>query len=317
MENVYILNNNEKKIINSLSYHFSVSSPCEDLEIYMHQSKLLSEYLPDNLKEKIRDLKNENLKDDILLIRNFPVDKDIKTPENNTYFYGEHTHLSKCQAIINEFIGEMVSYEAEASGRLFQDMVPNKKLINTQTSLGSKTELELHTEQAFSELRPDYLCLSCLKGDKSAKTYYLHKDQITENLTEEEIELCRKKLWNIGVDLSFIMNGCHSDTRGPVSILQNDELVFDQDLMDGINDKAKQIINKIIDIYYKHRKYVVLEPGDMLLINNKKLVHGRSSFNPKFDGNDRFIIRSFIMNKIEKILNKTVNNNRMVSTKFS
>ena len=113
------------------------------------------------------------------------------------------------------------------------------------------------------------------------------------------------------------MNGCHSDTRGPVSILQNDELVFDQDLMDGINDKAKQIINKIIDIYYKHRKYVVLEPGDMLLINNKKLVHGRSSFNPKFDGNDRFIIRSFIMNKIEKILNKTVNNNRMVSTKFS
>lgn len=89
MENVYILNNNEKKLINSLSYHFSVSSPCEDLEIYMHQSKLLGEYLPDNLKEKIRDLKNENLKDDILLIRNCPVDKDIKTPENNTYFYGE------------------------------------------------------------------------------------------------------------------------------------------------------------------------------------------------------------------------------------
>ena len=36
--------------------------------------------------------------------------------------------MSKNLPIINTYIGEMVSYEAEGDGRLFQDMVPNKKL---------------------------------------------------------------------------------------------------------------------------------------------------------------------------------------------
>jgi L-asparagine oxygenase len=89
--------------------------------------------------------------------------------------------LARCQSIINEFIGEMVSYEAEAGGRLFQDMVPNKKLMETQTSLGSKTELELHTEQASLELRPDFLSLACLKGDKNAKRLIIYTLTCVDN----------------------------------------------------------------------------------------------------------------------------------------
>ena len=211
----------------------------------------------------------------------------------------------------------MVSYEGEAHGRLFQDMVPNKQLMSTQTSLGSKIELELHTEQAFSELRPDFLCLSCLKGDTQAKTYYLHVRDIINNLSNEEVELLKQKLWKIGVDLSFAMNGCSNDIRGPLSILTEKDLLFDQDLMIGINDKSKTIIDKIIDIYYKFRKFHVLIPGDCLIINNRRLVHGRSSFKPKFDGTDRFVIRSFILNNIEKVKNKTNFHNRMIGVEYS
>ena len=67
--------------------------------------------------------------------------------------------LSRVQPIINEFLGEMVSYEAEGDGRLFQDMVPNKELARTQTSLSSKQELELQ-QSKISEMRPDYLSLA-------------------------------------------------------------------------------------------------------------------------------------------------------------
>ena len=75
------------------------------------------------------------------------------------------------QAIVNSMLGDMVAYEAEGAGRLFQDMVPNPELATRQQSQSSKVELECHTEQAFSRLCPDWISLGCLRGDASAATY--------------------------------------------------------------------------------------------------------------------------------------------------
>ena len=317
MNNIYVLNDHEKNELYNLSLQLKDSCYDSNIELFLKNAKSLSSELPKSMQIFLKNFMNENLFDDVAIIKNLPYDKEIETPDDNSHFIGEKTILSRCQTIINEFIGEMVSYEGEAHGRLFQDMVPNKQLMSTQTSLGSKIELELHTEQAFSELRPDFLCLSCLKGDTQAKTYYLHVRDIINNLSNEEVELLKQKLWKIGVDLSFAMNGCSNDIRGPLSILTEKDLLFDQDLMIGINDKSKTIIDKIIDIYYKFRKFHVLIPGDCLIINNRRLVHGRSSFKPKFDGTDRFVIRSFILNNIEKVKNKTNFHNRMIGVEYS
>ena len=112
----------------------------------------------------------------------------------------------------------------------------------------------------------------------------------------------------IGVDLSFKINGCSEGVRGPIPILsvldQSLQLNFDQDLMIGLNEEANIVIKKIIEIYYKKRKYIILKPGNLLIINNHKAVHGRSTFTPNFDGNDRFIIRSFIMKNLDKTRGK-------------
>tara|TARA_Y200000002_G_scaffold16458_1_gene12839 strand:+ start:955 stop:1905 length:951 start_codon:yes stop_codon:yes gene_type:complete len=316
MNNTYILSDNEKNKMYSLS--FTLKDSCDhNIDVFLITAKYLSQELPENLKTFLKNFMNEYLTDDIAIIKNLPYDTKITTPEDNSHFIGENTILSRCQTIINEFIGEMVSYEAEAHGRFFQDMVPNKRLMKTQTSLGSKIELELHTEQAFSDLRPDFLCLSCLKGDENAKTYYLHVNDIINHLPSDNIDQLKQKLWDIGVDLSFIMNGCADNKRGPVSILEGKNLLFDQDLMVGHCDNSTQIIEKIVEIYYTYRKFYVLTPGDSLIINNNRLVHGRSSFEPNFDGNDRFIIRSFILNTLDKIKNKTGSHNRMISIQHS
>lgn len=123
-------------------------------------------------------------------------------------------------------VGEMIAYEAEGGGKLFQDMAPNSALSKTQTSLGSDVALEIHTEQAFSELRPDVLSLACLRGDAMAKTYTLHVRQILDHVTEREAALLRLPLWTIGVDASFVMSGLlngNSDMRGPMPILEGSE----------------------------------------------------------------------------------------------
>ena len=254
------------------------------------------------------------------------------TPLNNRQHVGCTTALAGLQATLNQYLGEMIAYEAEADGRLFQDMVPNPDLAQTQTSLGSATELELHVEQAFSRWRPDVVSLACLRGDPEAKTYVFHVREAMKHLTPVERRFMWEPQWTMGVDLSFKMHGLEpfveGDERGPMPILtssssfarhdDDDDDVgwrFDQDLMRGITPSAEDLRLKLIDIYMKHRTSIILNPGDLLWIDNQRAVHGRSPYMPRFDGTDRFLVRSFVTYDLAKSAH--VRNGRMVLAKFS
>lgn len=315
-----IITENEANTLEKLSNCLVGISPTTQVDMFTSMAKNASKGLPKRIMSTLNDFKNSQ--DGCILIKGLPLDENyIWTPKNNQYHIGETTMLSRIQAIINEYIGEMVSYEAEGNGRLFQDMVPNKELALSQTSLGSKKELELHTEQAFSEMRPDYLSLACLKGDIYAKTYIMHLQNILDKFTMYETKVLTRELWEIGVDQSFVMNGCSSNLRGPLSILDlkdgEFQLIFDQDLMVGLTTEASDLIDEIIDLYYECRDHYVLQSGEILILNNHKVVHGRSSFSPQYDGHDRFIIRSFIMKNINKLNGKTVGHSRMIAKEFS
>lgn len=316
--NILELQENEKEELTILVNNFQHISPTKDEE-YIKQVTYYSSLLPKRIKEELCYFKNHGHEQGAFLIRNLPNDTLVKTPNDNKQHIGQTTVLSHVQALFNEYIGHMVSYEAEGDGYLFQDMVPNKELSDSQTSLGSKVELELHTEQAFSDYKPDYLSLACLKGDNNAYTYFLHVNQILEYMNEEEINYLERKNWKIGVDMSFALNGCDFVTRGPLSILTKNkhyDLVFDQDLMIGETEFANHLIGKIVSIYYDCRHKHILQPGEILLLDNHKVVHGRSKFQPKFNGDDRFIVRSFIMKDLKKIEGKT-NGKRSVKCRWS
>ena len=247
-----------------------------------------------------------------------------KTPNTNNNKIGETTILARIQSILINTIGEMISYEAEGYGRLFQDVVPVKKMEKEQTSVGSNTELEIHTEQAFSKLRPDILSLACIQGDPLAETYILPVNYILEHMDIEERKLLRLPLWKTEVDLSFKLNSnefIEGDVRGPFSIISGDEndpkLVFDQDLMFGTTEKSNKLIKKIIGIYYNNRIQHNLQSGEIILIDNMRAVHGRSPFYPKYDGNDRFLIRCFAVYDYEYSSYARDNNSRMVSAIYS
>ena len=246
------------------------------------------------------------------LHKGFPVDDLTEpTPENNKHNLGGTKKLARVQ---ERLVGNLVSYEAEANGSLFQDIVPNKYMADTQTSLGS-AELEIHTEQAFSNLRPDVISLACLRGDPEAYTHLLPVECVIENMSRKEIELLHQPLWKIGVDLSF---RCSIDDteRGPIPILYSDgRFVFDQDLMIGTTPEATRLVQKIVEIYYRHRTSICLEPGDILVIDNNRVVHGRSAFRPRFDGYDRFLIRCFGM--LDLVKSDYAREGNMILAKYS
>lgn len=302
------LSSEEAQVLSAITQNITVSS-LDDPMLFALQAARASSQIPQRIQTILQNYKEHGSPTGFLLISGVPVDDDAigQTPLNNTLHMGCRTALAKIQAVFNEYLGEMIAYEAEGFGQLFQDMVPNQALSTSQTSLGSKVELEIHTEQAFSKLRPDFVSLSCLRGDPAANTCTLHVKQILSQLTHEQQQLLRQPLWNIGIDMSFKMNGhefMDGDVRGPMPIVygpaEDPFLVFDQDLMVGINTEAHELRKVLVDIYHKHRYEHCLSAGEIIIVDNNRAVHGRSPFTPKFDGTDRFIIRSFVVSDLER-----------------
>lgn len=158
---------------------------------------------------------------------------------------------------------------------------------------------------------------------EAAKTYILHVSEVLSRLSSEKIRRLWQPLWKIGVDISFKMNNIEfieGDIRGPISILSgpSDDPIFrfDQDLMFGITEEAEELKRDIIAIYYSHRKEHVLEPGDLIFVDNRRTVHGRSSFPARYDSADRFIIRSFVTFDLEKSAYAR-QGSRMILAKYS
>ena len=305
-EPVIYLNPTEIQILFDLAAKLH-ENPTDAPELFCKAAFEISKRLPPTLKDRLSEFAKHGSSTGFLLLINLVIENLPPTPDANRYKIGEQTMLARIQAIIISFFSEMIAYEAEGYGRLFQDIIPTKSMSKKQTSLGSNTELEIHTEQAFSTLRPDFLSLACLRGDVQAKTYILPVQKIIENISEEEKQLLREPLWNTGVDLSFKLNGnefMEGDIRGPLPILYGSDsdpyLIFDQDLMTGTSPKSISMIQTIIDIYYSHRISHNLISGEIIIVDNRRAVHGRSPFFPKFDGADRFLIRCFSVLDYEK-----------------
>ncbi|HEV2998404.1 MAG TPA: TauD/TfdA family dioxygenase [Solirubrobacteraceae bacterium] len=301
------------------------ASPSENPELFCREASRMARRAPDRIIELLYDFAMMGTSTGTMLFSKVPVEEPLpETPPDNTHHLGETTPLARVQAIVNHACGQMLGYEAEGYGRLYQDMVPNRKLADSQTSLGSKVELELHTEQAFSKLRPDVLSLACLRGHLDAKTYVLPAHLLLEHMTPAEQELLREPLWTTTVDGSFKMGGhefLEGDLRGPMPIiagaLDDPSMLFDQDLMRGVTDEAEAIIKRVIEIYQAHRNAHTLAPGEILLVDNHRAVHGRSPFTPRFDGTDRFIIRSFAVRDFGRTRYARAGNGRVVAAEYS
>lgn len=324
-EYIIEINDSENIFLSSLAEKITACPSCEP-ELFCKQSNEFSKKLPSYIIKKLMEFSKYGSKTGFLLFRNISINSSNlpNTPDNNNSKIGEKTNLVKIQSMFLNVITEMISYEAEGYGNLFQDVVPVKSMSHDQTSVGSNVELEIHTEQAFSKLRPDILSLACIRGDNDAKTFILPVKNILDNITLEEREMLHLPLWKTSVDLSFKLNGnefIEGDIRGPLSILNGDRddpyLVFDQDLMFGINEESQQMIQKIVDIYYNYRYHHNLQSGDIIFVDNNRAVHGRSPFFPRYDGKDRFLVRCFGVYNYDKSKYARNNNSRMVTAIYS
>lgn len=195
-------------------------------------------------------------------------------------------------------IGRAVGYDREQEGRLIQDIFPVKAAERAQVSTSSKVMLGSHTETAFHPHKPRYVVLLCLRGDSQAATTYSDVNEIVQHLTPEQLAVLQTDEFVTTVDPSFMTHG-EPDARVAVTPLTRRHhgwtFVYDELLMSATTSRARSALSALHAAVKLASRRVVLKAGELLVIDNDRAVHGRTSFVPRYDGTDRWLKRALVV----------------------
>ncbi|MGL4340615.1 MAG: TauD/TfdA family dioxygenase, partial [Rhodoglobus sp.] len=290
---------------------------------FCRQALAASFSVPEEVRSALLNFSDVGSDTGILVVRGLAVDPGlVDTPSSSKSGIAATTVFGRQMAVLAHILGNMIAYEAEGNGHLIQDMVPNPALAATQQSQGSTVELEAHTEQCFSDFKPDYVILGALRGDPKAMTYAFSGRKIITLMTPEEIALLRQPLWETMIDESFQAHIPNPhEVRGPFAILTGPDddpyVLVDQDLMRGVTPEAHELLAKVVKVYVENRDAHNLQPGDMLMLDNLRAMHGRSLYAPRFDGKDRFIARGFVVRDRRRLWPQLLSDRRTVAAVHS
>ncbi len=212
--------------------------------------------------------------------------------ESSLLYYAKQTLLQYAAKF-----GHPISYIQEQQGSLIQNIIPVQNTEKQQISTSSKVELGLHTETAFHPYKPDYIMLLCLRGDHKAATTYANLSDILNQLDVNTRRVLKQKWFTTGIDLSFRTSN-EPDQEISISIVGELDgmltLTYDELLIKGTNDLANEALEKVNQAVKNCTQEIVLKTGDLLVLDNKKTIHGRKPFQARYDGTDRWVQRMLI-----------------------
>lgn len=274
-------------------------------------SKGLREHLESsnrkNILEKLEAFKDSD--ESILFIDNFPIENLPNTPTRKGFIENEYiiTPIKFIFALFAAMKIFPVSYIGENYGKIIRHVLPR---VNATKQVSSHVyvefnyhvdnpDLSLIGEDVSISLCPEYLALFCLRGDESATTEVIELKDVIRHLSEQDLEIAQKPIFNIKRPDSF-------EDGNPV--VENLPLIFKHSNrylsrfdfhnvsskeQSGIEllDKFKTIL-ETKDISHK----IVFTQGDFLIFKNQETLHKRSSFTLNYNGSDRWLLRMFGMN---------------------
>jgi Fe(II)/alpha-ketoglutarate-dependent arginine beta-hydroxylase len=259
------------------------------------------------------------------IIGSTPAHWELET--NNDTCQDAMMFLCLCSTILGDIFG----WQTQQDGRVIHDILPIKKFENEQLGCGSKDELTWHTEDAFHELRGDYLVMMCMRNHEQIPTTLSKPDY--SKLSQKHLDILFEKRFTIRPDnshkaeyssteraevLESMQDGQSKDIdKMYTAMAQRDAkpekiavlfgnkkdpcLRLDPYFMDPPEDQdAKDALDAIIEIVTESLIEVALKPGEILIVDNYEVVHGRRPFTARFDGTDRWYKRINVIRDIRR-----------------
>jgi len=219
--------------------------------------------------------------------------------------------------LCGSMLGDVFGWATQQDGRIMHDVLPIKGHEHYEIGSNSLQHLSWHTEDAFHPCRGDYVALMCLKNPDLVETMVcdigdlewsaldidaLFEPEFTQmpdnshrpqNAAQSSGDPTVDRLLARSFDL--IKSWTDHPVKRPVLFgdRQDPYLALDMYHMktDGWSERSLHALHGLCDQIEAGMKDVRLRPGDIAFIDNFRAVHGRKSFQPRYDGSDRWLKR--------------------------
>ncbi len=234
-----------------------------------------------------------------LLLQNLPIGDIPPTPRCREDMRKDDDSSERLLLQATALLGEPIGYVQESGGSIVNNFFAQQAQARAATADSFDTELDLHTENAFHAVLPDYLALLCLRQDPAAEavTYIASVEPILDRLSHEERAFFLSEPYNFLSDYGPREKNQRIDIGRHQSVLYGDPdapfLRFDPQFMLAASDRAQRLLDKLRGIAWDVAEPIRLARGDLLIIDNRRTAHARSPFSARFDGSDRWMQRAF------------------------
>lgn len=239
----------------------------------------------------------------VLLVRGLPVmlagEELAPTPADG----GRPTAKSLLSELVvvgvGSLLGEPFAMTTEKRGDLVHTIAPVKGRESRQANDGSR-RFSSHIEHAFREERErlDTLLLLCIRPDHDhqAVTTFTEIRDVLPHLSWSTREIIREPLFSVRSPQS-VGDVAYSEPRPILCGPDEDPRVcFNLAGMTAVRSYAQPALDELAEAVEspEFQRGLKLDRGDLLIINNRRVSHGRSDFTPRYDGFDRFLQRIFV-----------------------
>ncbi|WP_280273056.1 TauD/TfdA family dioxygenase [Nocardia wallacei] len=202
---------------------------------------------------------------------------------------------------VSLLLGEPFTFRSLHDGRLVQHVTPVPGQERAQTGAGSAATLQWHVEDGFTADRCDYFALLCLRGHPGAVTYLAPVRDL--DLAAEVVAVLREPRFVIAPDPAHHLADASAAPAVPVlsGPAADPEICFgeaDVRPADPGDRRAAAALTALTAALDRAAIGHELRPGDLLIADNRRTVHGRSVFRPRYDGADRWLLRAMTCSSI-------------------
>ncbi len=234
-------------------------------------------------------------------------------------------------------LGDAFGWATQQAGRIVHDVLPIKGHEHEQIGTGSEELIWWHTEDAFHPYAGDYVGLLCLRNPTGTATTLGMLEG--ERLSAGDTALLAQAQFVIRPDESHqpknqasgsSNGGSHNGgSHVPAERSDGEDALYREiEAMNAAPPRVPVLYGRPGDYYLKLDPYfmdrtalppeadaalthlidaidaslvdVVLQPGDILFVDNCKAVHGRKPFTATHDGNDRWLKRINVTRDLRK-----------------
>lgn len=247
--------------------------------------------MPPRLLDALVSFKEKSGDAGAMLIRGVPV--PVSLPSTPTIPYDSVADKiigsEKYLLLVGSIIGTPIGFADWHQGERIQNLYPIRELECVQCASNS-VYLEMHTETAFRPTTPIHLALLCLKSDprREARTVFCNLAEVIGSMSSEAREVLASPRFCFATDIGF------TEPKPIDTMQQSKRRLHYAEALTATDSIGLEVLSDLKQRILAQSLVVELQPGDLVLIDNYHVVHGRTAYSPHYDGNDRWLQRVLI-----------------------